>query len=95
MDALIFITTYLKDSVMHFWFSGAAGLLAFLLTLTILYAAIRIYRSNVPLAWGQKYSILCLALLVAFVAVWSSHLAMDYFTDWWTTPLGAPLAIIK
>ena len=95
MDALIFITTYLKDSVMHFWFSGAAGLLGFLLTLTILYAAFRTYHSSAQLAPAQKYSILCLALLVAVFAVWSSHLAMDYFTDWWTTPLGAPLAILK
>ena len=95
MDALIFVTTYLQDSVMHFWFSGAAGLLAFLLTVTILYAAFRTFHSNAQLAWGQKYSIVCMALLVAFAAVWASHLSMDYFTDWWNTPLGASLAIIK
>ena len=95
MDFVIFVTTYLKDSVMHFWFSGLAGCLAFSLTLTILYAVCRIRRSTAPLTPAQNYFILGLALLVAFFAAWAAHWCLDMFTDWWTTPLGAPLIILK
>jgi hypothetical protein len=95
MDTILFITTYLKDSIAHFLFSGLAGCLGFSLTLTILYAACRIRRSNVPLTTGQNYFILGLALLVSFCMAWLAHYYLDIFTDWWTMPLGAPLTIIK
>jgi hypothetical protein len=95
MDFVILAKTYLKDSVMHFWFSGLAGCLAFCLTATILYAVSRMRRGGASLAPAQNYFILGLALLSAFFAAWSAHLCLDMFTDWWTTPLGLPLIILK
>jgi len=95
MDFVIFVTTYLKDSVMHFWFSGLAGCLAFSLIATILYAVSRMKRGGASLDKAQNYFILGLALLSAFFVAWLAHLCLDSFTDWWTTPLGLPLVIIR
>jgi hypothetical protein len=95
MDFVIFVTTYLRDSTVHFWFSGLAGCLAYSLILTILYAVYRIRHSTVPLTKGQNYFMLGLALLGAFFVAWLVHGLLDAFTDWWTTPLGAPLTIIR
>ena len=95
MDALLFVTTYLKDSAMHFWFSGLAGLLVFSLIATILFAVYRLLRGSAPSRPVINIFILLLALSVALFVAWYAHVSLDAFTDWYTTPLNAPLIIIR
>lgn len=81
----------------HYWFSGLAGFLGFLLTLTILYVPLQIiYRFGRPrISMAAKYGMIIFPLLVGASLVLLSHWALDSFSIWYTTPLGEPLIINK
>ena len=78
-DQFFVVTNLLKDSGLHFLFSGLAGLLEFLLILTISSAAYRLWRGTASPNIRVRYSILGLALVCAFLAAWSAHCYMDYY----------------
>jgi hypothetical protein len=93
MENLIFLADLLKDSAIHFLFSGSVGAIVYLLTQIILFAAFRIFRGNVPLTLGQKCFILGLALVLGFCSAYFAHVSLDIFSDWWETPLAPPLQL--
>jgi hypothetical protein len=95
MEILIFVTDYLEPSATHFLFSGLVGLIVFCLTQTILYAAYLIFRGNARLTLGLSLFTAGLGLVLAFIAAFYAHALLDGFLDWWTTPLGLPLIILK
>jgi len=85
-----FLAEWSGDAVKHWLLAFAVGFLGFLLTSTML-SALR-YATNLLLKrMGAGYIILICSLLVAVSLALLSHWALDYFWQWWTTPLGEPL----
>ena len=93
------IENILEDSASHFVLAAISGLLVFSLIWTICYAAFglrwMVSRSGVFMTSDQSRFTIFLALAFGLLAVWLSHVGLDYFVAWYNTPLGPPLLLIR
>lgn len=94
-DTFFVLTDLLKQSAYHWLFSACAGLLVFLLIQTISSAAYRAWNGTASRNTAVRYSILGLALCCAFLAAFTAHCYIDGAVAWWTSPIDAPLVIIR
>jgi hypothetical protein len=94
---LSFILDYLADGSKHFLLAFLAGLLAWLLTSTILFAPYSLISQLIHRRTSTVvvYGILICSLLLAISAALASHWALDYFSIWYSTPLGPHLELTK
>ena len=92
-DQFFVVTNLLKDSGLHFLFSGLAGLLEFLLIVTISSAAYRLWSGSASANTAVRYSILGLGLVCAFLAAFTAHCYLDGWVSWYTTPLNEPMQL--
>lgn len=92
------IENILEDESWHFVLSSISGFVVFLLILTIfggvLWSASLMSHSHVSATKGAKRFIVFLALAFGLLAVWLSHIALDWFVVWWNTPLSPHLPLI-
>jgi hypothetical protein len=95
-QALYQIANFLSDSAKHFSLALSAGLLVYCATQTISGVLCEIMasrgmpqRSIIRVAIGMALIQLLLAVSVALL----SHYALDFFSMWYTKPLGPALTI--
>jgi Zn-dependent protease with chaperone function len=82
------------DAVKHWLLAASLAFAAYLLmrgTLYVLLSAGRALSKLMGVAWLSRLLSLLFALLVGFL----SHWALDYFWQWWNTPLGPPLDLVR
>ena len=98
-EAYLRLESILEDSSYHFILAAISGLLVFSLIWTICYAAFglrwAVSRSGVFMTSDQSRFTIFLALAFGLLAVWLSHVGLDYFVSWYNTPLGPPLVLIR
>jgi hypothetical protein len=82
------------DAVKHWLLAASLAFLAYLLMrgmLFVLLSAGRALSKLMGVAWLSRILSLSFALLVGYL----SHWLLDYFWQWWNTPLGEPLDLVR
>lgn len=94
---LAWLLKFITDESKHFLLAASMGLLVYSLTWITLRGMCWAFAklTSKPRSWDAGWLIHLSCLLLGLSAALVSHWLLDYFSVWYTTPLGPPLKLVR